>query len=92
MLGKIPSLRLPLARRSTRRYQRRPKEDILIHVLGVAQGLAVVLEASVEDFPLMMQQQSPRWCEKLAAYIDIVQARCRAARTFFVQLAHFALR
>ncbi|CAK9015205.1 Hypothetical protein SCF082_LOCUS12652 [Durusdinium trenchii] len=32
-----------------------------------------VSKASVEDFPLMMQQQSPRWCEKLAAYIDIVQ-------------------
>jgi len=32
-----------------------------------------VSKASVEDFPLMKQQQSPRWCSKLDAFVDIVQ-------------------
>jgi len=32
-----------------------------------------VSKASVEDFPLMMQQQSPRWSAKLEAFVDIVQ-------------------
>ena len=36
--------------------------------------LSCELEASVEDFPLMMQQQSPRWCSSLEAFVDIVQA------------------
>ena len=31
--------------------------------------------ASVEDFPLMMQQQSPRWYPELGAFLDIVQAQ-----------------
>jgi len=31
-------------------------------------------QASVEDFPLMMQQQAPRWSAKLEAFVDIVQA------------------
>ena len=32
-----------------------------------------ISKASVEEFPLMMQQQSPRWCGRLAAFLDIVQ-------------------
>ena len=31
-------------------------------------------KASAEEFPLVMEKSSPRWCSQMDAIIDIVQA------------------
>eukprot|EP00435_Cladocopium_sp_Y103_P075749 s164_g64.t1 len=50
------------------------QNPIIASSIGKSQHTQVS-KASVEDFPLMKQQQSPRWCSKLDAFVDIVQVK-----------------
>ena len=71
---KILSSRLRSDRRSTLKCRRWHLTSLPALNMPSKCRRIVWWKASAEEFPLVMEKNSPRWCPKMDAFIDIVQA------------------